>query len=289
MLRRPASLRPLDFGVAMSSALRQLVRRRREERAFKRTSRIPCDAQILARDITRDELDIAFRSEAMADDWRSVEKEIERLGITDQAGGVNPGDRRAIYYFIRHFKPREVLEIGTHIGASTTHIAAALREAGSEEVGRPQLTTVDIVDVNDRENAVWLEAGSTYSPLEMARRLSVDEQVMFIKRSSLEYFADCQERFDFIFLDGDHTARTVYQEVPAALQLLHPEGLILLHDYFPELRPLWADGSVIRGPWLATERLRTEGANLKALPLGDLPWPTKLGSNRTSLALLVRE
>jgi len=59
---------------------------------------------------------------------------------------------------------------------------------------------------------------------------------------SLDYLAGCAQTFDFIFLDGDHAARTVYQEVPAALRLLNSGGVILLHDYFPNLRPLWSNG-----------------------------------------------
>jgi len=65
--------------------------------------------------------------------------------------------------------------------------------------------------------------------------------------------------------------------------------MILLHDYFPEMKPLWSDGSVFPGPFLAVNRLVKEGADLVALPLGSLPWPTKLQSNVTSLALLLRK
>ena len=39
--------------------------------------------------------------------------------VIDDEGGVNPGDRRAIYSLIHYLKPISVLEIGTHIGAST--------------------------------------------------------------------------------------------------------------------------------------------------------------------------
>jgi hypothetical protein len=91
-----------------------------------------------------------------------------------------------------------------------------------------------------------------------------------------------------IFLDGDHSAATVYQEVPFALKRLRKNGIVLLHDYFPYLKALWSDGSVIPGPHIAIERLCSEGANLEVLPLGRLPWPTKLSSNITSLAVLTR-
>jgi predicted O-methyltransferase YrrM len=112
--------------------------------------------------------------------------------------------------------------------------------------------------------------------------------VKFVARSSLDFLADPGEDFNLIFLDGDHSAPTVYREIPAALQRLSPGGLILLHDYFPGGRSLWPGDPVIAGPWLGIERLRREGAKLQVLPLGDLPWPTKLGRSVTSLAVVVR-
>jgi Methyltransferase domain len=94
--------------------------------------------------------------------------------------------------------------------------------------------------------------------------------------------------FDLIFLDGDHSAAKVYQEVCLALKRLHGGGVILLHDYFPDNKPLWSDGSLVPGPFMAIERLRSEDSNLKVEPVGGLPWPTKYSSNVTSLAVLTR-
>ena len=67
-----------------------------------------------------------------------------------KTGGVNPGDRRALYYLVRGLGLKQVLEIGTF----------------------------------------------------------------------LTYLDECDESFDLIFLDGDHTAAMVYQEVPRALRRL---------------------------------------------------------------------
>lgn len=240
------------------------------------------------RTMTSARLGQAFRSDRVDEEWRAIENEPVVMGITEKAGGVNPGDRRAIYYLVRHFRPRTVLEIGTHIGASTMHIAAALRRAQEEDPqGEYRMTTVDIADVNDRTTTPWLDYGSMYSPAELAERLGLQDQISFVTAGSLDYLASCEEQYDFIFLDGDHAPNAVYEEIPRALQTLRPEGLILLHDYFPELQPLWSNRAVIRGPWLATERLRFEGAQFEVIPLGELPWPTKLDSRTTSLALLV--
>lgn len=227
-----------------------------------------------------------FRSHEIDSMWFDSEEEIKQFSIPDGTGGVNPGDRRAIYYLISAIKPKSVLEIGTHIGASTIHIASALRKNSDKNA---TITTVDIADVNSRVEKPWLKSGTTYSPIEMIDKLGYGSFVEFITDTSLNYAENCQHSFDFIFLDGDHSAKTVYQEVPVALNLLNKNGVILLHDYFPNMNPLWSNGSVIPGPFLATERFRREGVNVTVLPLGELPWPTKLGSHVTSLALLLRD
>jgi predicted O-methyltransferase YrrM len=94
------------------------------------------------------------------------------------------------------------------------------------------------------------------------------------------------DRYDFIFLDGDHRAPAVYAELAAALARLNPGGVILLHDYYPGAVPLFADGNIIAGPFHALRRAIAEQPSLSVLPLGALPWPTKLGSHVTSLALV---
>ena len=150
------------------------------------------------------------------------------------------------------------------------------------------MVTVDIADVNSDITKPWLQYGTKYSPIEMINKFNYGTFVKFVSDTSLKYFADCKQKFDFIFLDGDHSASTVYQEIAMALKVLNKNGVILLHDYFPDMKPLWSDDSVISGPYLAIKRLKKECVNLNCLPLGNLPWPTKLSSNVTSLALLLR-
>lgn len=94
------------------------------------------------------------------------------------------------------------------------------------------------------------------------------------------------ETFDLIFLDGDHSAKAVYGEIPLALKRLNPGGVIVLHDFFPNGRPLWEGQAPILGSWLATARFQAEKAGFEVVPLGALPWDTKLGSRITSLAVV---
>jgi predicted O-methyltransferase YrrM len=242
-----------------------------------------CDASVLAR-VDKRRLEEAFSAHTLHGEWADVAQEMTSFQISTSAGGVNPGDRRALYYLVRSFDPTHVLEIGTHVGASTVHIAAALRTNG----GKGQLTSVDILDVNDVIDHAWQRHGSLLAPTEMIDRMGMAGSVRFVAQPSLEFLAQTGPKYDFVFLDGDHAAATVYRELPATLRRLRPGGLVLLHDYFPQGRALWSGDPVISGPWLAVERLRREGAMLRVLPLGALPWPTKLGGSMTSLAAVVQ-
>lgn len=273
----------------MLGFLKRIREVRREAGGLKSVPSLGCKAESLrpAEEVNLEEI---FGSKGIEAAWNAVIPELSAFEMPDGTGGVNPGDRRAIFYLISYFEPRSVLEVGTHIGASTVHIAAALRSCRKVEVkGYPNLISVDAIDVNDPVSKPWLRYGTRFSPAEMINRMGYDCFAEFATNTSLDYMTDCERGFDFIFLDGDHAAKTVYREIPAALELLNQDGLILLHDYFAGAKPLWSDGSVIPGPFLATERLRTEGAQFEVLHLGRLPWPTKLKSNLTSLALLVRK
>jgi predicted O-methyltransferase YrrM len=291
-----------SIATLLPPSARNFAIRIRDQWRLSRAGRESCDTAGLGR-VDQAWLTQTFRSPTVEAEWPAVAEEIGGFQITTSASGVNPGDRRALYYLSRALRPARVLEVGTHIGASTVHIAAALRANDSDrdaakgtvsDAGVPgrdagaTLTTVDIQDVNDLGTRPWIHCGSRHAPAEMIARMGVAAGVKFVTQPSLAYLAAPGERFDLIFLDGDHSAATVYRELPAALRRLRPGGLVLLHDYFPDGAPLWPGEAAIAGPGLGVDRLRREGAGLEVLPLGELPWPTKLGAKVTSLALVSR-
>jgi predicted O-methyltransferase YrrM len=237
------------------------------------------------------EIDLAqvFGDPSSAAAWSFADAGLAELAIPDGAGGVNPGDRRAIFYLVHHLRARSVLEVGTHVGASTISIASALLFVTAAGDGPIELDTVDVVDVNDAASRPWIGHGSPRSPREMTELLGLGDRVRFIVEPAASYLGRCKRVYDLIFLDGDHAEHAVYSEIALALELLREGGVILLHDYFPDGQPLWSNGVVGPGPYFAVRRAQEEGAAVKALPLGSLPWPTKLGSCVTSLAMLVRE
>lgn len=226
---------------------------------------------------------VIFGNDTFEAGWKEDHAAISGLfGDGNRSGGINPGDRRALYCLIRALRPRSVLEVGTHIGASTLYIARALKNNGEGAV-----TTVDILDVNAADGP-WRMLGLPMPPRDFAEKLGCRAPINFVAQKSIDFMMHTDRKFDFIFLDGDHGARTVYREVAAALRVLSPGGIILLHDFYPEGKALFPSGNIISGPFRALSRIARENPEIAVLPLGDLPWPTKQGVNATSLALLVK-
>jgi predicted O-methyltransferase YrrM len=266
------------------AVLRRPVRNCLDERAWRRLQPpLPFDSTNL-RSVSDVELVSAMRdpaiSAAFAEDRGRIE---ELLGAGEIAGAVNPGDRRALYHLVGYFKPCRVLEIGTHVGASTVHIASALRRF----VGPGRLCTADIVDVNGPDGA-WRSLGMHRTPAAFISELGLEAITTFVTESAAAVLALPGQRFDMIFLDGDHSSAAVYREISAALSVLNPNGLIVLHDFYPKGKPLVPGGNVEFGPRAAARRIGRETGALGFLPLGDLPWPTKNGGKATSLAVMSR-
>jgi predicted O-methyltransferase YrrM len=205
------------------------------------------------------------------------------LGLEHIKDAANAGDLRALFQLVHALRPRAVLEIGTCNAASTAFIALAMRELGADS---QCITSVDIVDVNDPEKGLWKRSGMPYPPGEMLERLSVDDLVRLESGGSESFFRTSMERFDFIFIDGSHRASDVYADVAGALARLNANGVIALHDFYPDARPLWPDEPVIPGVYLGVVRAIEECPDLGVVPLRQLPWRTKHGGHTTSLAVL---
>jgi predicted O-methyltransferase YrrM len=270
-------------------ALKNRVRHAAEALRLATQSNLNADFQQLARLST---IDINSVFASISDvDWLPIQTALNRLmecgpSANRSSGAINQGDRRAIYCLIRHLKPKRVLEIGTHVGSSTLYISAALKQNGLENAPGEMLT-VDVADVN-APDAAWARAGALRNPAQMLQECGTADLVHFHVADSLQFLKNCRDTFDFCFLDGSHSAKWVYNEVQLVQRALRPGSLILLHDFFPDAKPLWQNTAPLPGPWMAITRLRREGSAIDVLPLGSLPWPTNARSSITSLALLGR-
>jgi predicted O-methyltransferase YrrM len=244
-----------------------------------------CNADTLSK-INGEKLSQIFLNKKIQIEWKNDVSKISSLKIPDMAGGVNSGDRRALYFLVRMLKPASILEIGTHIGSSTIALALSALKNRREGVNTKIIST-DIIDVNDQVNKPWEVFGAPVSPADLLNQIGCENIVSFEIGNSIDKLS-LPRKFGIIFLDGDHRASTVYKEIPFALKCLEDGGVIILHDYFPNLEPLWKNQMPIAGPFLAIQRFIDEGIGLNIIPFGELPWSTKFGSNLTSLAILAK-
>lgn len=269
----------------LPASLKSALRAWLDQRAFDRLTRQACDTSALGA-LSQGDLDAILAAAPREAEWAGVTAATAPFGLSQAPSGVNDGDRRAIWQLVRGLGALSVLEVGTSIGASTIHFAQGLAQNGAEKDQTPRLVSVDIEDMNDPASARHARLGLPHSPRSMLQRLGCDGFTRFEVADSTVFLQTCPERFDLIFLDGDHGEGTVYREVPAALRLLNPGGMILLHDYFPEGKPLWSHKDALKGPYVALRRLLDEGARMTVLPLGVLEWETKHGTTLTTLALV---
>ena len=283
------SLKSIIVRRVIPQRMYRVLERRRNVRGLRREPPRSLDqtdtaAFLNVRDLGLDDI---FENSDCVVQWQESSARLDTISISASAGGVNPGDRRALYQLISHMQPSRVLEVGTHIGASTVYLADAMRHYADEgQEHGDNLVTVDIIDVNHQQERPWERSGEIDSPKVKLQKLGLDGLVEFVAMPSLHYLQDTEKKFDLVFLDGDHSAGTVYKELPAALERLNRGGCVVLHDFFPGGEPLWSNGAVVSGPYLAVERLLEEGLNIRVRPLGELPWECKLGSRVTSLALV---
>ena len=224
-------------------------------------------------------------------DWIEAHNHIQSVVLAGQnvVHSPNVGDLRAIYQFVRHLKPRRVLEVGTCLGACALYIGTALQQNAAETARDcGALTTIDIRDVNDRTIQPLATSGLTRSPREAVVAAGLGEVVHFVIARSYDFLRETNDRFDFVYLDGSTAAADVYRDLQNINHALDDNAVVLQHAFFPNGRPLWDGEHAVTGPWRAVRRFQSEGAPLAAAPLGQLPWPTKKGSRATSLALLGR-
>jgi hypothetical protein len=105
------------------------------------------------------------------------------------------------------------LEIGTHGESSKLqlYISAALKQNPLENASG-QMLMVDVADVN-APDAAWTRAGALRSPAKMLEDCGTANLVQVHVADSLQFLKTTREQCDFCFLDGNHSARWIYNEV----------------------------------------------------------------------------
>lgn len=127
-----------------------------------------------------------------------------------------------ILHLVRRYKPDRFLEIGTHRGVTTRTLA--------EKFPHMQIVTVDPGDqiaATDRPRNQVTE----YLPqAEIGECVTTHGNVTVLKQR-LEEIEFGKQRFDMVFIDGDHRFSAVLRDTRIALRLVEDPGILIWHDY----------------------------------------------------------
>ncbi len=191
----------------------------------------------------------------MLKDLGMVDQEYRMTEHTDTAHSVNHTMNAILKLHPRVTHPSEyialatlaaatrhnILEVGCYLGYSTCIMASAL--SGNRKIFA--------VDMFDREKG-WKHNTSddwifkNYSQLEWAQKtvaeLGFTDRVEFIKSTSADYAEKLnalpkKEKYDLIFIDGDHSYEGCMQDLALYAPLLEPGGFIAAHDYISPKYP----------------------------------------------------
>lgn len=139
---------------------------------------------------------------------------------------LHPSWAARLYRLARHSGAKRILELGTSLGVTTQYLASAGNEA--------QVITVEA------------DAGSS----EIAKRGFENNgftNIALRNQTFSEFFerAESGEKFDLIYLDGDHRGENTLRYVRSLLELLPPKGILVMDDihWSPEMSSAWAEVS----------------------------------------------
>lgn len=148
-------------------------------------------------------------------------KEDYQTGWDNGAGAFPIGslfgvEGQTLYALVRVLKPETIYELGTHYGASTTHLALAVHMNGA---GR-----ITSVDNNSMIEAGNVATGSMIPP-------DLLQYVDLINDDAIARLAAMPpESVDFIFEDLTHYAEDCEKVGKLAQFVLKPGGLLIAHD-----------------------------------------------------------
>ena len=131
-------------------------------------------------------------------------------------------DQCVLLHLVRRYKPSRFLEVGTYKGYTTRLLA--------NKFPQMEIVTVDPGDSISPDDRPAIQAGEYLPQAEIGELVRGYPNVTVLKQR----FCDVDwltNRFDMIFVDGDHSAASVLRDSNLALSLVETPGVIVWHDY----------------------------------------------------------
>ncbi len=141
------------------------------------------------------------------------------------------------YQIVQHYRPKVIVELGTHMGLSALSMGLALRDLG--EGGR--LFAVDCWEGDPQAGHYGETVYQTF--LRRRSQLKLDDTIVPLKMYFDEALDKVATPIDLLHIDGLHTWDAVKHDWETFGPLVRPGGLVMFHDVnsvFEDVCRFWA-------------------------------------------------
>jgi predicted O-methyltransferase YrrM len=164
--------------------------------------------------------------------WQEARQEVERiLGKNTEISSHRSEHYELIMAISKKYKPKRILEIGTAEGDFTTFLATIFPDA-----------KVETIDLPSSDKRFW-NATTDLASTKKAKivRSEVDQRdqklakfrnIRFREVNSLSLTFQETDKYDLIWVDGDHTYPVVSIDIANALRLLNTGGMLGFDDIY---------------------------------------------------------
>ncbi len=137
-----------------------------------------------------------------------------------RAGSTEPWTVAVLAALVRAKRPYYVLETGTFEGLTTLHLFDAMNDYGAEHGA--------ILYTIEQDPVRYAQAGQKFQAVE---RQHAGTAIELLQGDALAFMRNlAPASLDFIFLDDDHSAPHVKEELDEAARVLRPGGICCVHD-----------------------------------------------------------
>ncbi len=165
-------------------------------------------------------------------DWRESRKGVEKLlGKNLDIFSHRSEHYELLFAISQRYKPKRILEIGTATGDFSVFLATIFPDAKIETIDLSRLdkrfwnATSDLVMTTD-----WSVSKTDLE--ERDARLSSFSNIEFRELNSLALTFEESQKYDLIWVDGDHTYPVVSVDIANALRLLEVGGTLVADDIY---------------------------------------------------------
>ena len=137
--------------------------------------------------------------------------------------GWMPSDRQKVYMYSLAMKSTLAAEIGTYKGLSAAVVGLGMKPGS-------KYYCIDTYKASSEEfKNLTIDTLSEFES--MKKRLCLEDKLVTVVGYSFDVVNSIPNNLDFIYIDGDHTAESVYNDTKLYYSKVKSGGKILYHDY----------------------------------------------------------